>query len=167
MKRRILLFLFTTIIATAAMSGCAERSVTPVGASPGLAAAESRLSTEDERIRQAESLIEKMPGSAIGYVNLATAYIQAARETGDFSLNSKAENAVSRALEIEPENASAQKLRASLHLTFHRFAEALEAGEKLQKNYPKDAFVYGVLTDANVELGNYAAAVETAQKMVD
>jgi tetratricopeptide (TPR) repeat protein len=166
MKRRIFLLLFTAIIASAATSGCAERKATLVSASPNLAA-ESRLSTGDERVRQAESMIEKMPGSAAGYINLATAYIQTARETGDFSLNSKAEAAIRRAREIEPENASAQKLEASLHLTFHRFADALEAGKKLQKNYPKDAFVYGVLTDANVELGNYAEAVEAAQTMVD
>ncbi len=52
-------------------------------------------------------------------------------------------------------------------LTFHRFAEALEAATRLQGKYPQDAFVYGVLTDANVELGNYKEAIDTVQKMVD
>ena len=41
-------------------------------------------------------------------------------------------------------------------------AEGLEAGKALQKEFPDDAFVYGVLTDANAELGNYDAAVDAA-----
>jgi tetratricopeptide (TPR) repeat protein len=122
---------------------------------------------EDARVAAARELIEKMPDLPDGYTRLAAAYIRRARETGDFSLNAKAETAVQRALEIAPADATAQKLRASLHLTFHRFAEALAAGEKLRESYPKDAFVYGVLTDAHVELGNYQEAVEAAQAMVD
>lgn len=164
MKRQILLLL-SLIAAALAMSACTAQKPSLVSASPHRNA-ENRT-TRDERIQKAELQIEKMPEAATGYVNLAAAYIQTARETGDFSLNSKAETAVSRALEIEPENTSAQKLRASLHLTFHRFADALEAGKKLREIYPKDAFVYGVLTDANVELGNYEEAVEAAQAMVD
>lgn len=165
MKRQILPLLFLIIGAVLAMSACSEQKTASVSASPKLAA--EGKPAENEQIRKAELMIETMPGSASGYVNLAAAFIQAARETGDFSLNSKAEAAAGRTLEIEPENASARKLKASLHLTFHRFAEALEAGKKLQKDYPKDPFVYGVLTDANVELGNYAEAVEAAQTMVD
>ncbi len=123
--------------------------------------------TDDADIKAALKIIEKMPESPDGYTQLAIAYIKKARETGDFSLNSKAETAVKKALEIEPKNAIAAKLAASLHLTFHRFAEALEAGKQLTKDYPQDAFGYGVLTDANAELGNYKESVEAAQKMVD
>ncbi|CAN5249268.1 hypothetical protein BH10ACI1_BH10ACI1_03990 [soil metagenome] len=123
--------------------------------------------TEDAEINSALNIIEKMPELPNGYTQLAIAYIKKARHTGDFSLNSKAETAVKKALEIEPANPTATKLQASLHLTFHRFTEALEAGKKLQKDYPDDAFGYGVLTDANAELGNYKEAVEAAQKMVD
>jgi len=112
-------------------------------------------------------LIEKTPDSPDGYTRLAVIYIKKARKNGDFELNSKADLAVERALEISPANAEAQKLKASLHLTFHRFREALEMGRKLQLEFPNDAFVYGVLTDANVELGNYTEAVAAAQKMID
>ncbi|MCD9185884.1 MAG: tetratricopeptide repeat protein [Pyrinomonadaceae bacterium] len=125
------------------------------------------LETNDSEIGEILKLIEKMPDSADGYNQLAAAYIKKARNTGDFSLNSKAEAALEKALQIEPENTTAQKLKASLHLTFHRFDEALRAGKDLQQKFPNDAFVYGVLTDANVELGNYKEAVEAAQKMVD
>ncbi|HXH68912.1 MAG TPA: tetratricopeptide repeat protein [Pyrinomonadaceae bacterium] len=124
-------------------------------------------STTNRQIEAAQKLIDKNPKMPNGYNSLAAAYIHSARETGDFSLNLKAETAVGRALEIEPENPTAQKLRTSLMLTFHRFAEALEAATSLQAKSPQDAFIYGVLTDANVELGNYKEAIDAAQKMVD
>lgn len=118
-------------------------------------------------IETAQKLIEKSPNEPKGYTQLAVAYIKQARETGDFSLNSKAQVAVEKALQIDSKDATAHKLKASLHLTFHRFAEALEAGKKLNAEFPNDEFIYGVLTDANVELGNYREAVDAAQKMVD
>ncbi|MGI8786316.1 MAG: tetratricopeptide repeat protein [Pyrinomonadaceae bacterium] len=118
-------------------------------------------------IAAAQKMIEKMPDEAIGYNKLTVAYIRLARATGDFGLNSNAQTAVNRALEIEPQNFDAKKLKASLLLTYHRFAEGLELGTQLQKENPNDAFVYGVLTDANNELGNYDEAVKAVQKMVD
>ncbi len=124
-------------------------------------------SPTNRQIEEAQKLIDKNPNVPNGYNSLTVAYIHSARETGDFSLNSKAETAVGRALELEPENLTAQKLKTSLMLTFHRFAEALEAATHLQAKYPQDAFIYGVLTDANVELGNYKEAIDAAQKMVD
>jgi tetratricopeptide (TPR) repeat protein len=153
--------LFSLILLGACSSGKTEPS--KVEAANNNAATESK----DEEISAALKLIEKAPDSPTGYVQLAAIYIKRARFTGDFSLNSKAETAVEKALEIAPEDASARKLKASLHLTFHRFSEALDAGKKLQEEFPADAFVYGVLSDANAELGNYEKAVEAAQKMVD
>jgi tetratricopeptide (TPR) repeat protein len=128
---------------------------------------EDRPASQDTEISSALALIDKMPDSTAGFVRIASIYIKKARETGDFSLNSKAQTAIDKALEIAPQDISARKLQASLHLTFHRFAEGLEAGKALQNEFPNDAFVYGILTDANTELGNYDAAVAAAQKMVD
>lgn len=122
---------------------------------------------ETADISAAKKMIEKSPNAAAGYNRLALAYIRHARETGDFSINSVAENAVNKALELEPENSDAKKIRASLLLTFHRFDEALAFGEKLAAENPRDAIVQGVLTDANIELGNYKEAAEAAQRMVD
>jgi tetratricopeptide (TPR) repeat protein len=119
------------------------------------------------QIEAAQKLIDKNPKMSNGYNTLAVAYVRAARETGDFSLNSKAETAVNRALEIEPENLNSQKIKTSLMLTFHRFEEALQSATRLQPKSPQDAFFYGVMTDANVELGNYKEAIDAAQKMVD
>jgi tetratricopeptide (TPR) repeat protein len=167
MKIRNFLILCLAGGAAAFSSGCAEQKpVSTVSASPASQFAEASTSA-DSPIRQAEILVERAPDSPVAYAVLSAAYIKSARETGDFALNAKAEAAARRALELDPANLAAQKLNASLHLTFHRFADALEAGKKLQRENPRDPFVYGVLTDANIELGNYQDAVEAGQTMVD
>ena len=122
---------------------------------------------ETLEISAAQAIIKEMPDSPIGYNKLAISYIRRARENGDFSLNTKAQTAVDRALEIDKDNIEAKKLKGSLLLTFHRFQEALEYGNQLIKEYPKDSFVLGILTDANVELGNYKEAVDRVQQMVN
>lgn len=130
---------------------------------------EKKLTTnaENAEIRNAQEIIEKMPDAALGFNKLAVAYIRRARETGDFSLNNKAETAIARALEIDADNFEANKIKSSLLLTLHRFAEARLLGKSLQQKHPTDSFFYGVLTDANVELGNYDEALKNVQKMVD
>lgn len=153
-------FSVLALINGACSSKTSERSVK---------AAEEYVSVDpaDKEISSVLKTIEKSPDLPLGYVQLSALYIKKARETGDFSLNTKAETAVNRALEIDSQDVPARKLQASLNLTFHRFQNALELGLILQKELPSDAFVYGVLTDANVELGNYKEAIDAAQKMVD
>lgn len=160
---RLIFFLILTI-PFLALGGC---SLTR-GKSAALQPAKDNASTEsDPEVRSALAMIDKMPESAAGFERLASVYIRKARETGDFGFNTRAETANDRALELSPQDISARKLHASLLLTFHRFCEGLDAATVLQKEFPDDAFVYGLLTDANAELGNYDAAVASAQKMVD
>ncbi len=49
----------------------------------------------------------------------------------------------------------------------HEFAQALPEATKLNKKMPDDVMVYGFLTDANVELGNYQDAENACQRMLD
>lgn len=146
------------------LSGCVRQEASKV---ENVSAPPEAVSPADAEITVARKIIEKSPDAAVGYNKLAVAYIRRARETGDFSLNANAETAIGRALEVEPQNYDSQKLKASLLLTFHRFAEGLEYAKQLENSHRQDAFIYGVLTDANVELGNYKEAVDAAQRMVD
>jgi tetratricopeptide (TPR) repeat protein len=52
-------------------------------------------------------------------------------------------------------------------LAQHRFAEALTLGEQARQLAPKRAAVYGVIGDAQVELGHYEEAMDTVQTMID
>jgi tetratricopeptide (TPR) repeat protein len=55
----------------------------------------------------------------------------------------------------------------ALSLARHQFREALEWGEKARGMSPGTALIYGVIGDAQIELGQYDAALETFQTMVD
>jgi tetratricopeptide (TPR) repeat protein len=123
--------------------------------------------TGDAEIDEALKVIDKMPDSPPAYNQLALVYIKRGRETGDFAFNAKAEAAVEKALQAAPNDAMARKLQASLHMTYHRFDQALDAGKQLEKEFPKDPYVYGILADAHIELGNYPEAIAAVQKMVD
>lgn len=121
----------------------------------------------DLRIRRAQVAIARSPNKSEGYNLLASAYLQKARETGDFGFNARAEGALVRSAEVEPENYDALKLHAKLLLTYHRFQEALEVARSAQVLRPDDHDNYGAITDALVELGDYPEAIAAAQKMVD
>lgn len=127
-------------------------------------------SPADRTIQTAEKLLKRQPNLARGYNQLGAGLIQKARETGDASFNARAAEAVRRSLEITPdtqENYDALRLQATLQLAEHRFAEALKLGQQMQQLRPQDHFVYGVQTDALVELGDYTAAVKAADRMVE
>jgi len=130
-------------------------------------AANSPASPADARIQKAQALIQMSQREAEGYNLLASAYLQKARETGDLSFNTKAQAALQSVFAIEPQNYDVLKLQAKLLLSNHRFKDALEVCKRAQLSRQDDADVYGAITDANVELGNYAEAVAAAQKMVD
>jgi tetratricopeptide (TPR) repeat protein len=124
-------------------------------------------SKADQRILRAVRAIERSPDRSEGYNQLAAAYLQQARETADFSLNAKADEAITRSLVVEPDNYDALKLRAKLQLTYHRFNEALETARRAQTVRTDDHDVWGQIVDALVELGDYAGAVKAAQTMMD
>jgi len=121
----------------------------------------------DPKFKNAQAEIEREPNSPRGYINLAAFFMKESRRTGDFSLNANAEVAVAKALELAPDDIPARKLEASLHLANHRFTKAVDAALAMKAELPRDSFVYGLLADAYVEIGDYTKAVEAAQTMVD
>jgi tetratricopeptide (TPR) repeat protein len=118
-------------------------------------------------IERTQAEIAKHPDHAPYYNALAMAYARRARETSDVQYYAKAEDTLRRSFAIEPENYEGLKTQAWLQLGRHEFAKALETASKLNKKTPDDVMVYGYLVDANVELGNYKAAVAAAQWMLD
>ncbi len=154
-------------LATAFWSfGCANSSVVPETEASTVSAVP--ISPERQQaIDAAEALIEKLPESPTGYRALATAFIRVGRETGDPTNNEKALDAIEKGLSLAENDQVLLKLKATVFLSDHRFDEAREIGTMLQKELPNDSFVLGILTDANAELGDYSAAAEFAQQMVN
>ena len=106
------------------------------------------------------------PVSVKPNLDLVAAFIQEGRVTGNHVYYDKAAmKHVNVVLKNEPENFSALCYKSLLYLSQHHFAEGLEIGQKAQLINPHNAFIYGLLTDAYVELGNYTTAVEMSDKM--
>ncbi len=130
------------------------------------AATDQRATLADTQISRAQIFIQRQPNAPDGYIQLAAGYIQKARETGDFSFNQRAEAALNRASEIDPNNYDALKLRVKLLLSNHRFAEARDMAQQAVAQRPRDFEMHGALVDAHVELGNYNEAEEAVQAML-
>jgi tetratricopeptide (TPR) repeat protein len=124
-------------------------------------------SAAEQRIAAAERRIAAMPRSHDGYNALALGLAQRARDTADPVFYARAEEAIRRSLELDPGNLEGQKMRVWVLLGKHQFAAALELARSLNKQIPDDIQVYGFLTDAHVELGNYKEAEEACQWMLD
>ncbi|HEY1273245.1 MAG TPA: tetratricopeptide repeat protein [Terriglobales bacterium] len=125
------------------------------------------LSPAERSIAQARTLIEKNPKNFEAFNALALALSRRARETSDVTFYAQAEEALRKSFDISPGNFDGQRTHVWLLLGRHEFAAALEEAKKLNTKMPDDVMLYGFLTDANVELGNYADAEKAAQWMLD
>jgi len=136
-------------------------------AAQGTTAAASDLSRVAQSIAAARKAISEKPADFTGYNLLATALVSCALENSDASFYTQAAEAVERSRELAPNNFDGEKIRVSILLGEHEYAAALELAKALNKRTPDDVMVYGLLTDANIELGNYKDAEVAAQWMLD
>src|SRR5437870_4778016 len=75
-------------------------------------------------------------------------------------------NCINLVLKGDAENFEALTYKSMIFLSQHHFSDGLNVATKAEHMYPYNAFIYGILTDANVELGNYPEALKTADKMI-
>ena len=129
--------------------------------------ADAALSPAERSMAQANRLIEKNPKNFEAYNALALALSRRARESSDVKFYAQAEETLNKSFEISPGNFDGERIRVWLLLGKHEFAAAREEARKLNKKMPDDVMVYGFLTDANIELGNYKEAENSAQLMLD
>ena len=96
---------------------------------------------------------------------LGLAYLQRVRETGDPTYYPKAQGILDAALSQSPNDLIATAGLGQLALSRHRFAQALVIGRRAQRISPTTAGVYGVIGDAEIELGRYRQAFKTFDHM--
>lgn len=112
-------------------------------------------------------IVRTNPADTKARIALASLYIQEARVTGNYMYyDAAAMKYVDEVLEKDPLHFEALTFKALLNLSQHHFAEGLALAEKARAVNPDNAFVYGILVDGHVEMGNYEAAVEAADKMI-
>jgi len=112
-------------------------------------------------------IVRTNPDDIKSRIALASLYIREARVTGNYMYyDMAAMKYVNEVLAKDSLHFEALTFKSLLYLSQHHFAEGLALAEKARAINPDNAFVHGVLVDANVELGNYIAAVEEADKMM-
>ncbi|HSL41983.1 MAG TPA: tetratricopeptide repeat protein [Anaerolineales bacterium] len=128
----------------------------------------SRTSTStDTQIRALQERLRANPNDWQSYSQLGLVFLQKARETGDPTYYQKTEEALNKALSFQPDDYASISTMGALALARHEFSSALEWGEQARQINPDRSYAYGVIADAQIELGRYEEATETLQTMVD
>ncbi len=110
-------------------------------------------------------------GDLASYLKIAEVFIQEGRITGRYGYNNESALKVLNyiiANEDATEDTKFQglSLKATVLLSQHKFNDALSVGNQALAINSYNAGIYGVMVDANVELGNYTEAVAMSDKMI-
>ncbi len=111
--------------------------------------------------------LKQSPNTTRFQLELASAYIQKSRETGDAAYYNKIDTLMDAVQAREPNNPDMLATRGIISLSRHRFVDALDLGKRASSIIPDKALYYGIIADAQTELGDYDAAVASLQTMVD
>lgn len=119
-----------------------------------------------EKVDELTKKIKEKPNEVKPRLQVAMIYLSEARITGEHPYYYPAVlRILDGVLTIEPKNFEATTFKSSVKMSQHQFTEARDLAEKARQINPNNAYVYGVLVDANVELGNYEEAVAMSDKM--
>jgi tetratricopeptide (TPR) repeat protein len=124
------------------------------------------ISTPAEaKIEAAQRAIKTSPDNYTPYNELAFALTRRARETADPKFYERAIAALDTSRKLSPDNFEGEKIRVWALLGQHEFREAYKLAKVLNAKVPDDVQVYGLLTDAAAELGEYKEAENATQWM--
>lgn len=118
----------------------------------------------DAQLRRLQDAVRR---GAPREAELAAAYIQKARESGDPSFYSRADGVLQRALARGPQDPAELTEAAALAAGRHDFRAAERLARRARALAPDSLGAFPVLVDALLELGRYREAERTLQRMVD
>ena len=140
-----------------------QEQTSPLSLSPLIATA-----SLSQAIASLQTRLRQIPTDWRSFASLGLAYVQEARITADPSYYPKAQGVLQRSLAMNTtQNDVGDIGMAALAAARHDFAGALSWGTKAQKINPYNDNAYGVIGDAQTELGEYPQAFATIQHMVE
>ena len=119
-----------------------------------------------QRIQDMEARLRTHPADAAAAVLMADALLRLGRATADGRPANRAATVLRSALKEMPGYYDALRMLGAIYLSQHRFREALEVARRARDQQPDDAWNYGVIGDALIELGEYDQAFATFDTMV-
>ncbi|HYI18618.1 MAG TPA: hypothetical protein VD836_07900 [Solirubrobacteraceae bacterium] len=168
-RRRLLAAILFAFGLGLALLSLTQRDVLPAAApvGPSLAGRERPAAGTQAEIARLQAAARRAPDATEPRVELAAAYLQRVRETGDPDLYGRADALLRGVLAREPRNAGALVERAGLALSRHDFRLGLELARRAQRLEPAGVAALPPLVDALVELGRHDEAERTLQRLVD
>ena len=124
--------------------------------------------TTDQIVRFHQSRVAADRDDPLAHNRLAAAYIRKARESGDLTYYTLAEQAAQRGADLVsrgPAAATANTLLATVHVARHEFRQALSRARTALDLNPADAAPQAVAGDALLELGDYDEAARTYARL--
>jgi tetratricopeptide (TPR) repeat protein len=119
-----------------------------------------------EKVAELKAKLAGKPEDVKTRLQLATIFITEQRITGEHHFYYPAiEKILNGILSFDPKNFEATVYKASLKMSQHQFAEAKKLAEEARAINPSNAYIYGILVDANVELGDYKMAIAMSDSM--
>jgi len=119
-----------------------------------------------QRIGDMESRVRAQPHDIGASVLLSDALLRQARATNDGRPANRASDVLQAVLKEQPGQYDALRMLGAIDLSQHRFRNALEIGRRARDLRPEDAWNYGVIGDALIELGEYDEAFEAFDTMM-
>jgi len=113
-----------------------------------------------------EARLERNDADAVAAVRLADALLRQTRVTGNAGLAIRAETALRRILHARPDNFDVRRMLGAVLLSQHRFVAAREEARRCLAERPADAWLWGVVGDAQLELGDYGEAFAAFDRML-
>jgi tetratricopeptide (TPR) repeat protein len=119
-------------------------------------------------IARAQQHLGEVPGDYDAWAALGSAYVERARVTADPTYYPKAAGALRRSLSLRPSgNPAALVGLGALANARHQFAAARDLAHRALRMDRYSADAYGILADAQTQLGTPLAATRAIQHMLD
>ena len=122
----------------------------------------------DRQIHSAQALVTRDPKDASAYANLGATYFQRARETGDVSDYQLAEDSLTKSLDLDSSDFSADEpfsSMASVCMGEHRFNDALTYAHKALSLGSGDVSSFAIIGDAYADIGEYDKAAQAYERL--
>ena len=140
-----------------------------VRGAPGAIAAATNPSAQtlDQTIAGLQQRLVATPDDDVAWATLALAYVQQAKVTVDPTYYPKADGALARAEQIDGAGRYLADLgRSALASARHDFAGAVTAADAGLARNSYNPLLYGALSDAQIQLGQYDAAAASIDTMM-
>ena len=163
-RKIILLFIATFFIIASTHIVSAVRQKAAAASSSestiGLEESESALhmKSTDELITFWKARFDRDPQDFISLTYLGQSYIRKGRETGDVSAYGRAEAALRKSLNINPDYETTLALLSADLFVQHNFQGALDLANRVYVTDPRALQALATIGDAQLELGNYSDA---------